>query len=499
VAPNSPSTNLTDPSQLIKQAMSFFDTDAPAAPGPMPAQVPMPTAASAQVTATVEDAIRNAHELVSPDLYVIERLKQSGLAPDYSSLFSTKSEEKIAAVLFLTKNKLLDIEASAAQSRDIDDARRDLSALVEILFHMRAVEALTVLYDFASKRGDSAVPWLWRNVTRRCLHLLSLLDECRARVVRFLHERPDARETLEELEGTTKEELALMFRSLLMDYQQLRASGQAMAAQGPEPGYLSIYHQYEQAGPSGSASGYSSLLTAQDRIQQAVQQGDTSTLVSWIREGSPAAMKAAFHQAMALMPIDQYITLLRKTLEEGELDPVRMTVAVLELGAVNRSVYPNGGSPLINDILKEVALWESESVVGVARVAVGELGAMKAWPELQYVAENAAQLAVAEEVFNLFSMMRRLQLAQNVLAVRPELEPAYTRVRAYLNELRDLVDSVCACPSEEMAMIYLERLRDRNAIFELEQLVGMQNHVSPLAKKMLAEIQPAKPLGMRKR
>ena len=487
----SSTASLTDPSQLVKQALSFFEPDTPAAPAAS-------AQASGSVQATAEDAIRQAHQLVSPDLYVIERLKQSGLEPDYSSLFSTKTDEKIAAILFLTKNKLLDIEASAAQSRDIDDARRDLAALVEILFRLQAVDALTMLYDFASQRRDSAVPWLWRNVTRRCLHLLTLLADRRMKVMKFLKERPDARETLEELESTTKEELAMMFRALLKDYHQLQGQ---LAATPPEPapGYLTVYHKYEQAGPSGSASGYSSLLTAEDRIQQAVQQNDTGTLVSWIREGSPAAMKATFHQAMALMPIEQYITLLQKTLEEGELDPVRMTVAVLELGAVNRSVYPHGGSPEINAILRDVALWESAELVGVARVAVTELGAMKAYAEMQRVAEHAPQLAVAEEVISILSMQRRLPLAEQVLCVRPELEPSLLRARAYLNQLRDLVDSVCSCPSEELAMVYLDRLKNRNAIFELEQISLMPNDVSALAKKILAEIRPSKPLGQRKR
>ena len=480
----------TDPGKLVKEAMSFFEAE----------EAPSATAT------TAEDAIRRAHQLVSPVLYVIEQLKSSGVEPNYPDLFKSQFEDKVGAVIFLAKHKLLDIEASTLQSRETDDARRDLSGLVEVLFRLQAVEALGVFYDFSAQKRDSNTPLLWKNVAGRCLYLLGLLKECRPRVMDFLDTRPIARHTLRDLTETTKESMAAVFRALLRDYDQYAAARTAAAPQpapaaattNGAPGYLKVLQQYEVAVPSGSASGYSSLLTAEDRIHEAAQQGDMGSLLTWIRDGSPSAMKTTLRQAMALMPINQYVHLLEKTLGEEDLDPVRLTVTVLELGAVNREVYGQGGTPVINAILHDVALWDVEALAGVAHVAVTELGRCQAVTELQDVVEKTPVLAVAEEVITVLSTVHRLPLAETLLNSRPELEPAYQRVRKHLVELQSLVESAIACQSDEMASIYLERLRDMNAVYELQQISALQLDSSPLARKYLAEIQPEKPIGLRR-
>ncbi len=177
--------------------------------------------------AAVEDAIRQAHQLISPDVYVIERLKQSHVEPDYNNLFGDRLQEKLAALIFLTKHKLLDIEQSTLESRDVNDAKRDLTSYVEIIFNLRAVDALMIFYDFAEAQHNSRVPWLWHNVCSRCLYLMSLLAECRDKVVGFLKDRPEAAKLMRELRQTTAPEIARALQRLTKDY--------SAALTAPEP------------------------------------------------------------------------------------------------------------------------------------------------------------------------------------------------------------------------------------------------------------------------
>lgn len=470
-----------DPAQLILEAKALFAED---------------TAAST-VAVTAEAAIRRAHELVSSDLYVVDQLKQAGLEPDIQAIFGARFQEKVAALVFLTKRKLLDIEQAAGESRDTDDARRDLATYVEILFRVRAIDALKLFFDLALTKHDSPTPWLWQNVAARCLYLMAFMRDARERVVDFLHDRPDARRMLEELAAATTPEITELFRALMTDYNIAMAAPHRRATVADD-GYLAIVQQYEKEAPISAATGLTSLLTAQDRIQQAVAQGDISSLTSWIAQGSPAAMQSAFHQAMTMMPMHQYMQLLQQTLAEPELDPVRMTVVVMELGAINRASYADGGSPALNEILGDLASHVDERMDGVAKLAVRELAAVKALSMLQTILGTTNDLEVAEDTINALVDLRRLPLAESLIEIRPELASALQAAQKRHRELQSLMDAACSCPSIELASIYLERLRELNAVAELEQITQLQCEASEMAEQMVNAMKPERLMNRRR-
>jgi len=474
----------SDPYVLVKEAATMRD-DAP----------------ETVQTSAMEDAIRRAHQLVSPDLYVIERLKQSNMEPDYLNLFGSQIQEKMAALIFLAKHKLLDIEQSTLYSRDVNDAKRDLSSYVEILFRLEAVDALGIFFDFAQAQRDSRVPALWRNVSSRCLYLMSLLpQDCWPQVAAFLENRPEAQRLMEELKGSQNPQIAEPLQNLANMYQQTAGSRQSVNTPGqmmntmPQPLYITIAQRYEAATPVSAARdeaarGVSSLLSAQDRISQAAAAGDIPSLVDWISNGSHAAMNAAFRCALSVMSNNQYINMLEQAIEHGDLEPVRMAAVVLELGNLNRSTSPQGGVPTINRLLLKLAMTEDEELSGVAKVAIHELGAVKAQNDILTVAEKAPLLAVAEEVVTVIRANRQLTMLESLLNQRPELIPAYRTARAELVELQDLTESAWACQTEDLAMIYLDQLKARKAMPELKQLTMAPNFVSELARQILTELE----------
>ncbi len=475
-----------DPYALVREATSYHDNDKTLAP---PGE------------AGVKNAIRQAHQLISPDLYVIERLKQSHVEPDYENLFGDQFQQKLAALIFLTKHKLLDIEQSALESRDITDARRDLSNFVEIIFRMKIVDALKIFYDFAEAQHESRVPWLWHNVCSRCLYLMSLLTDCRASVVDFLKDRPEACNLMDDLQRSTKPEISSSLGALAQDYQLALRSVEGPAQQAlpaPMPLFVSLVQQYEAQAPASmgrdsAARGVSSLLSAQDRISEAAAAGDTSSLVDWISHGSPAAMHTVFRTALSAMTTTQYISLLKQSITQGRLDQVRMTAVALELGSINRSTHPQGGDPAVNQLLLQLSLLDDAAYNGVAKVAVHEFGSVHALNILHTVMEKTPLLEVAEEVVVVMRELRHLPMVETLLKQRPELAPAFRTARQELLELQELVDAVSSCQSKEMALIYLDQLKKHKAVPELKQLMMAQNFVHEIAQSALDEIQADSP------
>lgn len=464
----------SDPALLVKEASALLDVSG--------------HAASVGRTA-VEEAIHHAHELVSPDLYVIERLKKAGMDPDYVALFGPQIHEKLAALIFLTKYKLLDIEHSSLQSRDIDDARHDLSGYVEILFRVQAVDALGIFFDYAASQRDSHVAWLWHNVCSRCLYLMALLSECRGKVLAFLSDRPVARRMIEELILSTRPEVANALRALVEEYNRVQPTQPPqLMSEEPAP-YVLLYRQFEKDMPMDEdAVGISSLLTAQDRIQQAANAGDLQTVLKWIVEGSPAASRSAFRYAMSLLPPDRYVSLLEMALKYEGMDPVRLVAAVLELGAANRTTQVQGGAPKMNRALKEVALSTNEEQVGVAMVAVHEMGTVQAVADLTEVMEKAPLLQPAQEAVHVLRDLRRLPNVTNIGNRRPELVPSLQAARQQLLELQSLMEAAVSCPSDELTMVYLERLKLLKAIPELQQLCLRDKRLGELAQQVLHEL-----------
>jgi hypothetical protein len=56
-------------------------------------------------------------------------------------------------------------------------------------------------------------------------------------------------------------------------------------------------------------------------------------------------------------------------------------------------------------------------------------------------------------------------------------------------ELQSLLESAWACPSEELAQVYLDQLKACKAIPEIRQLCMASGRVSSLAQKAMEEIE----------
>lgn len=464
-----------DPQLLIKEAQSLREAD----------QTPAP-----EDQASVVEAIRRAHELVSPDLYVIERLKDAGVEPDHRRLFGKQLPEKTAALIFLTKQKLLDIEQCQRDSRDIEDARKDLISYVETLFHLEAVDAFGIFYDFASTRQDSPTPKLWENVHDRSLYLMACLPQSRPKVLSFLKGRPHALRRLVALLESMRKDISEMLRLLVAEYQKLEASGAPLPDEAPMP-YVTLYREYEHRASGQSASGLSSLLTAQDRIRQALAAGDNPLLASWIAEGSPAAMRTAFDQVTMVLSAARYVDLMGMILSHEGLDPVRAAVVAMELGRVDRASNETGGAAEVNKLLREMTLTDNEDMTGAARVAVQQLASVGAYIDLRDVVTRAPWDAVAEEALLALKQLRRLPSLESIQRERPTLAPAVQAARQELQELQSLVESARACPSEELAQVYVDRLKALEAEHELLQLAMKETGVSEIAQRALRELRQA--------
>lgn len=462
------------------------------------------------------ELIRHAHALVSPDFYVIEHLKKSGIEPNYFDLFKNAFDEKIAATIFLTRQKLLDIEHSAQEALEIADARNDLSTFVEVLFRLKAVEALGIFFDFAEEQQESRVPWLWQNVRTRSLYLMALLPDCRDKVIRFLLKRETAVTRLQELVTTTKPETAPVFKKLLADFDawvqqhapKPKASQQpgagmtagmpggtaipAMLAAGLPPeepaAYVQIYQKYENAVPAGQAYGIASLLSAEDRIMQALEAGDLDGLMKWIAEGSPAAMRSAFNRAKHYLAPDQYITLLENTLTRPGIDPVRSAATLLELGNVNRTTHLKGGTPRINNRLISLAMTTDDDDLAPAFMAIDELRSVGAAVELTTLIEKAPLQEVAEEGIKALRDLRRLTTMESILVNRPALRPAYEKAHESIMELHSIMDAAISCPSRDLTCMYVDRLRDMGALPEMEQLAKSGSYAGEYALSLLEKM-----------
>ncbi|HEX2948095.1 MAG TPA: hypothetical protein VHV83_00755 [Armatimonadota bacterium] len=436
----------------------------------------------------LEEAIYRAHQLLRADLQTIEQAKHTGGEPDYVAAVGN-APDKLAALIFLAKQKMLDIEHSRQQMRDTQDAQRDLSLYVEILFHVKAVDALTIFYDFAIAQRESRQPQLWQNVCSRSLYLLALLTECRVTVQAFLAQRPEACSRLSSLAASTRADIAFSLKSLLYEYQQQQTMATAATQAVTMAPYAVIYQQEYAACEQEAASGQgtSSLLSAQDRIHQAAKSGDVPSLVSWIREGSPAATRAAFQAAFSVMTTDQYIDMLSQVLVLKSITTVRLSAAVMELGNLNRSARTPGGTARVNQLLVEVAETAQEDRIDVAKIAVRELTNANAISSLGHVVQEAPLVAIAEAALLALKDLRQLPVSPAFLEKRPELLHVYRMVQEELRELRSLVDTACSCPSEEMALFYLAQLKEVNALPELRQLSLLHNKLGEAARDILAQ------------
>lgn len=437
-----------------------------------------------------EDVIRRAHQLVSPDLYVIERLHSAGMQPDYQAILGAQLQTKIAALILLTRQKLLDLQHYAEESREAEEARRDISTYVRVIYHLKAVEAQVILYDIAAHYGMDTTTGLWANVRSRCLYLLALRPECYPTVFLFLAKRPAAQQRLCELTQAGYQEIARPCKQLLAEFEKYRTNP-GVKNQFPTPPYVLLYRQYERELPDDQAVGVSLRLTVRDRIEQAVVAGDIPTLMEWITDGAIATLRETLRFSQSSMSRHQYVDLLERALHLDNLTAERKTVIVRELGSLNRQSTSTDGDSTLNRILAHAAMLPEQGNLEVAKSAVRELGSVGANKQLMAIMEHAPVLAVAEEAIGVMKERRQLALAKESIAKRPELLPAYRAALQYVQSLRNLVELIASCLSDDTMQVYLDRLKAEKAIVELQELAKRHNRAGEVAIAALCEINPS--------
>ncbi len=462
---------LDDPDTLIREAYILLDRDGALASAPR---------------TSLEEDIRRAHQMVAGDMEKIEGFRRDKLEIPFDEIFGSAQDDKLAAIIYLATHKMLDVTYGPAQALDIVDARRDLTGYVDILFRLNAVEGIGILYDFSLAQSERRDPQTWQKMLSYYLLLLVKMIDARARVIGFLKDRPHARRAVEQLMASTDQNVAAAFRALGEEY--VRAKKDTDADTLPEPRYVRLYSQYNLTQPDERLLGTASLLAAQERILRAVEEADFPTLAFWVKDGSPAAARLVFSTARSFLSTGVVTKLLELILSKTDIAPVRLAAAVLELGDINHIVSPAGGEMLINRTLTDFACTDDKLLVNVARLAVQQLRNVTDFNDMLTVMERAPLIEVAEEAVRALCDMRRLQMADSVIRTRPVLTLAYQSAQRYLQEVQSLMSSAWSCQNEEMARVYIERLKSLNALPELEQLGTRHKHISELANKTLAAL-----------
>ncbi|MHB9026518.1 MAG: hypothetical protein ACYC7E_20475 [Armatimonadota bacterium] len=458
----------SDPEVLAAEAARLLNADQTAYPG----------------RTAIEESIRRAHQMVTSDLAVFEQRRQANEPVDCLAQFGPQFHDKVAALAFLTRHKLIDI-ALAPPSLDITQARRDLTGSVDVLFRAGAAEALGVLIDFAATQPDDEETHFWPKVRQHCLLLMAQITEARPAVLAFLSERAEVRRLVEQLMASDRPAVAAAARALGESYVQARRIGD-LSTPPPSPAML-LYLQYEQVAPGQQALGLASLLAAMDRVRQALDTNDYDTLVTWTTQGSPALFAAALRAAREGWPAGGYMDLLQKILAVEAMEPARLAAAVRELGEINRATQ--GGVPDIIRIFIDVTQTnDSVNRTGVAKLAICELQKMDAFNEILTVMESAPIVEVAEEAILAMRELRRLNMAESVVRSRSTLLDAYDNAREYLHEVSNLMEAAFAAPSELAAQTYFNKMKERKAYAELEKLLKRKDFVGKMAQQTLTEM-----------
>jgi len=436
----------------------------------------------------LEVDLRRAFDLVWPDLLKIEELRRNKADLHYADLLGAQIHEKVAAVIFLARHKMLDVAGGASPERDFVDARADLSIFVDILVQLNAIDGLGFLYDLSYEQGLARPAEFWQKSCIYYLHLIAKAVNARPRAIRFLMDRPHARRQVEGLIASADRGIAAIFRALGEDYVRARKEADPNAPPPEPPAYVTLYRQYNAQMPDESLLGLSSLLATEERIRGAIEAGVLDRIIEWMEQGSPAAVRLAFKLPAAILPAGGYIALLEKLLLRTELPLETLAAALVEIGEANRGLQPDGGAEQLNNILAGFAITQEERLRGAAKMAVRELRAANAFNHVLTVMERTGVIEVAEEGLWMMCEMRRLTMVENVVHKRPILTLAYQQAGRHLQTVQELVSAAWGCTSEATAHVYMERLKELRAIPELEQLGKKHKHISDLANRMLTEL-----------
>ena len=435
----------------------------------------------------LEVDIRRAFKLVWPDLVRIEEERKKKTDLNYAEFLGGQVHDKVAAITFLAKHKLLDVTAGPTQALDIADARGDLSLFIDILAHLNAVEALGILYDFCFQQGQARPTEFWQKACTYYLHLIAKTANARPRALQFLKDRPHARRHVEMMIASADAGITAVFRAFGEDYVRARKEGEQTPPPAP-PAYLEIYQKYNAQLPDESLVGLSSLLAAEERITRAVKAGDLQSVIVWMAQGSPHAVRLAFRIPGNTLPTSGYVELLERLLLGEDLPLETLAAGVVELGEANRTMQPEGGTEQINNILAGFAITHVDRLRGVAKLALRELRSTNAFNHVLTVMERTSLIEVAEEGLRMMWEMRKLTMVENVVHRRPILNLSYQQAYREKQTVDELVSAAWGCTSEATAHVYMERLKELRAVPELEQLGKKHKHISNLANRTLTQL-----------
>ncbi|OPZ79583.1 MAG: hypothetical protein BWY76_03523 [bacterium ADurb.Bin429] len=135
-----------------------------------------------------------------------------------------------------------------------------------------------------------------------------------------------------------------------------------------------------------------------------------------------------------------------------------------------------------------MAMTDMPDRAGAARLAARAFAAVDAFNESLYLIENAVMVEVGEEALHHLRDTRRLALAEHAVKTRPFLQMAYEDAFAHVQRAKSLMESVWSAQSEDLAMMYLARLKEMKAFPELQQLCQKRTKISDLAQKTMAEL-----------
>ena len=437
-----------------------------------------------------EEIILRAHQFISSDLYAIERLLQVGEMPDYSALFGPHLHSKIAALILLTRQKLLDIHHAELATREMYEARNDLANYVQILYHLQAVEAFFVIHELSLQYGGEAMDGLWGNVARRSLLLLAMLPNYDSRIMNFLQQQPLACKQLQLMANSRSGDVSAPAHRLLNAFAKLIEQGEIIDS-AEQPSFIRLYQQYVNDLAGDSAVGVSSWLSAKERIERAVQEGDMPGVLLWICEGSSRAMRETLRFAASIMSHGQYVDLLQHCLYHEKITAERQLTVVLELGALNRQAAQTAGDVTINRILTQLAMHCKLDQITIADAAIRSLASVQALQNLMVLLEHAEEIAVAEQAIIAMRDLRHLPMVKEFVTRRPQLTAAYQAAQRYLQKLQELKEAAEESLSTDTALVYLTQLKELLAVAELRELAKRNTPIAELALQILSEIDPS--------
>jgi hypothetical protein len=446
----------------------------------------------------VEAPLRDAHARVVSELGALERGQRTNTPVDYARLFETHYHEKIAAILLLLHYTLRDLEHEHTELLDYEFAHRDAILYVEILYRTGAADALGLLYDFAIEREaavtSEAGKTFWRNIGLHCLLFLALLPSATAYVIPFILDRQaTVPGHYKQLAATTQANVTTQIKDLFIGCR-LALAGERPAAPPAAP-YIKLFRHLDPGVPYDDSIGLCSVITAESRIRCMLHAGDFHGAMRWLIYGSAGAARALLRLAREVMPARSLARMLEEVLAMDGIPPARQAAIVLELGDLNRKAHPQGGDAELNRVLFEVVMTDQDARLPVAQLAAHELGAVMNQPGLLIIAEEAPLLEAAGAAIYALKDMRRLLVAEPLLARRRELRAYYRRAHDELTEIQNLLDAVWSAPDGAMTEQHVARLIALKAWPELRKIAELTERSNAFDPRCLLLLHQHMPTG----